>query len=325
MESKEYNELSESIKRITGVDKNIARIYKLKSSGKLNKEFRKYVYENFKIILKDFIQALDDPELAKKPYYRKVYLYNENNYIDCFIHYGYELSTWLNKEKYITPENNKSYFNFPQFFRDSCRRCGITNKYTKMSDQELDLFLGDCIDLIHEKSLHIRKDRDTVEDEINVAIHTIGGKDYEYDEYSYDELKNDTNRVFLINRDYGQGYGFDVLVVDEEKEELVKVVKTDDNNFFRLTRTDYKVMNDTLNRPNSFYTIRRYNKINNLYFYLYSNTYKFDKERMLLVDIKDSNNICKIEPRIGFNKTGTMKIEFFCTPETLKENKKLVL
>ena len=318
MASQEYINISEQIKRIVGTDRNISKIYKYKITGKLNKEFSKYIYQDFKTILKDFIEVLDDENMKEKPFYRKVYLYNENDFIKCFINYGYELGTWLNKNKAITPENNKSYFNFPLFFRESCRRCGITNKYTKMDDKELDMFLSECIDLTHGKSLHVRKDRKTIEDEVLVAIHSNENPKSQYERTWDDRTKT---RTIMVDRDCGQGYGFDILTVSEYKERLENIVKSDVDGNFKLTRVEYKTMRESCKHERSEYIVETLRLKNGLWFP--DKYYRYNPYRNILVDIKDENNICDIEPQIGFNKTGTMKIEFMCKPKKL--NKTLTL
>ena len=300
MASQEYINISEQIKRIVGTDRNISKIYKYKITGKLNKEFTKYIYQDFKVMLKDFIEILDDNDLNNTPYFKKLYLYNQNDFIRCFINYGYELGTWLNKNKAITPENNKSYFNFPLFFRESCRRCGITNKYTKMDDKELLMTLGRYIDLKQEKSNYPRKDRKTIEDEITVVPHNRINTNPQY-------RRDNQNSLNLDIDDFGQGFGFDEIFITSG-ESLYRNVKVDDNDVFRLSRIDYKVMHETANEPNSDYFV-----------FVRSNkkfcTYKFNKRNNTLVNTKDENDIYVIEPQISFNKSGNMKIEFLCKPK----------
>ena len=304
MASQEYINISEQIKRIVGTDRNISKIYKYKITGKLNKDFTKYIYQDYKTILKEFIELLDNQDLDNTPYFKKIYIYNQNDFIKCFINYGYEKGTWLNKNKAITPENNKSYFNFPLFFRESCRRCGITNKYTKMDDKELLMTLGRYIDLKQEKSNYPRKDRKTIEDEITIVPHNRINTNPQY-------RRNNQNTLDLDVEDFGQGFGFDNITVTDG-ELLSKNVKADENNNFRLTRIDYKVMYDSINEPNTDYRVVV--KYKNRY-----SIYKFDKRRRALINTKDETDMYSVELQLTFNKNGNMKEEFLCIPKK-KEN-----
>ena len=71
MASQEYINISEQIKRIVGTDRNISKIYKYKITGKLNKDFSKYIYQDYKTILKEFIELLDDQNLDNISYYTR--------------------------------------------------------------------------------------------------------------------------------------------------------------------------------------------------------------------------------------------------------------
>ena len=172
-----------------------------------------------------------------------------------------------------------------------------------MDDLELYKTLSEYIDLKQEKSNYPRKDRKTIEDEINVVIHNKQNKRYIDNPYY---RRDNQNTLCLDIENFGQGFGFDSIIVTRG-ELLSRHVKADENNNFRLTRIDYKVMYDSINKPNTDY----YVVVNNKNY----STYKFNKRKKALVNIKDENDMYLIEPQITYNKSGNMKIEFLCIPK----------
>ena len=322
MESKEYQNISNAIKKRLGYKKEekiVKKIIKQKEDGSLDYKFKKYIRADFRIILKDFISILESKELENKPYYRKIKAY-KNDFPKLFKTYGYELGSMLNKETILTPENNKSFFNFPLFFKESCRKCCFP-RYANMSLDELESLLGSTLDLKHQRSLESRKDRKSLEDEIDVLLHTESTKmnlqNTLAEELTYYSLKD--GEVERVTKECGAGYGFDLLALKDDNEVLISTKASVDNDGFLLSKKEHEVMVNSSILTNTKYYIYKFNFDDNNQVKSF-NIYTYDRDNDVLVDVYDNSNTCGIEERIIKGKNGKPKISYLCIPrKTLKK------
>lgn len=325
MTSEEYKRISKAIVVALGPSKRYNRtaenIKKQKESGALDYKFKKFVKPDFKILLKGFINILEDPSLKNKPNYRRILLYTENDFLKLFESYSFELGSWLTKETDLTPDNNRSFFNFPLFFKESCRKCNI-NKYAIMSEEELDILLSNSIDLKHTQSIVPRKDRNIIEKEIKVVTHTMSPSMNMYntlaEEYSYNGLINSNDKVIRVSRDCGSGYGFDLLSVNDDREDIITIKACDNMESFLLSKTEYNAMIKACNESNTNYYIHKYLFVKDEKTYRLFNIYEYDKSNNVLVDVKDDSNICNIERKEFYGKNGILKTRYVCTPVNFK-------
>lgn len=321
MNSREYNNINKIIQKSIGLrekDRNPARIIMLKERGILNSIFNKSIKNDFKTILEGFIEILEEPTLDNKPNYKKLLSYSENDFIKLFKTYGYELASWLNKEKVLTKENNRAFFNFPLFFKESCRKCSIT-KYATMDLEEIEKRLNTCVDLIHKESIEPRKDRNVLEKEIDVVLHTKAPAKNIYntaaEEYSYKLLVSDNKdgKVERVSRDYGTGYGYDLLSVYEKRELLVVAKGAYNIESFILSKTEYETMKKYSNFQIHKYMLNTNENRRTIY--------RYDGVSNILVDLEDPTNICTIEEKISYKKNNVKKYSYICTPAVIKYEK----
>lgn len=336
----EYQRICKKINILLGPSKRynrtVDKIKYKKQKGILNSNFNKIIKEDFKEILLGFIDILEEPTLINTPNYRKILAYTENDYLKLFSSYGYELGSWLTKDSKLTPENNRSFFNFPLFFKESCRKCNIP-RYANMDLDKLDYMLSNFIDLKHTKSLEPRKDRDVIEDEVRVLMHVKSPEKNEYNtEAEYSSAgklarMNRDSKILFVTKDYGSGYGFDLLGTIDGIENLVTVKACDDNESFLLSKKEYDEMVKASKLPHTRYYIHKYlydkNKAN-LFRHecLLFTSYVYDPDNEVLMDISDEENICNIERKEFITKNGVKKVRYVCTPvkfKYTKENKTL--
>ena len=325
MYSKEYQNISKAIEVALGFqkqDRNVFNIKKQKQNGSLDYKFKKFVKPDFIIILKEFIEIMEEPTLEKKPVYRKVLAYKDNDFIRLFDSYGYEISSWLNKDKELNPENNRAFINFPLFFKESCRKCSI-NRYATKTVEELEVLLSKYIDIKHTESLRPRKDRKNIEEEVLAVMHTESPKPNQYnikaEEYSYRSLLSNTRpvQVIRVSKEVGSGFGFDILQVDDDIETLVTTKASDNMESFKLSKREYEVMEETSKYRNTRYYIDKYLFTKEGSVRL-KTRYVYDKYNEVLVDVEDESNICNIARQDYVTKNGVQKTRYVCTPVKFK-------
>lgn len=97
-------------------------------------------------------------------------------------------------------------------------------------------------------------------------------KKYNYEEYAK-----------WVSREYGDGYGFDILSIDLDKnKECLIEVKSGKNEKFSLTQNEVNVMRNCQFKNADYYVYKwTYNYLNN---YITPSIYKYDPEIDLLVD-----------------------------------------
>lgn len=328
MASVEYERIERKIELILGNNKRFDRtpkkIYTVKNRGILDSIFNKAIKEEFKEMLIGFIDILEEPTLTNTPNYRRVLAYTENDYLKLFESFGFEIGTWLTKTKNIDASNNKSFFNFPLFFKESCRKCSIPRYFT-MSEEDIEKILTKTIDLRHCKSLVPRKDRENIEDEINVVMHPISTTMNDYNKRgisstcSWLARNMKDAKVLRVSEDFGEGYGFDALAVIDGREALAVVKADDSNESFILSKNEYDMMTRSVRQPYTSFTIHKYlYNIDNKNECLMHTVYGYDSENEVLVDIEDDTNICNIERKEFTGKNGAKKVRYICTPVKFK-------
>ena len=327
MASIEYERISKAIEIALGPNKRMNRtaskIKEQKALGNLDYKFKKFIKEDFKTVLTEFIEILEEPSLMNTPNYRKLVAYKDNDFMRLFESYGYELGSWLTKDKNLTPENNRSFFNFPLFFKESCRKCSVY-KYANMSVEEIDILLSNFIDLKHAKGIRPRKDRDNIEDEITVIMHTESSKGNMYntiaEEDSYDKLcrNNRTGKVERVSKDIGTGFGFDLLNIEYGIETVVVIKACDNQESFLLSRTEYEAMINASKNSYSNLLIHKYLFEKDSGHVRLFTSYRYDSSNDVLVDVNDESNICNIERKDFTGKNGRPKVSYVCTPVKFK-------
>jgi hypothetical protein len=326
MNSSEFRNIRKTIEETIGKkekDRSVQRITMLKERGILNSLLNKTIKPDFKTLLLGFIEILEEPTLVDKPNYRKVLAYTENDYLKLFKTYGYELGSWLNKEQVLTPENNKSFFNFPLFFKESCRKCNIP-KYASMDLEELDKLLSDYIDLKHTKSKEPRKDRKTIEDEVDVLLHTESPDKNVYNTRAESESYNKLShlsydaRVISVSKKLGSGYGFDLLALVGDYEIAVTTKASNNMESFLLSKTEYDCMVKASKQRHTNYLVHKYLFNESSYDVKMFTSYFYDECSNTLIDCEDNSNICKIEEKKFYAKNGILKTRYVCTPVTFK-------
>lgn len=306
-----YKIISGVINNIRGNEENSRDIFiELKKDGQLETIFNNLgVIENYEILLNEFINILEKPKIEKCKYYKKYWLQNGSNFLDCSIKYYYELNAYFFDNNIITYEDTKDFKNFPLFFK---KICTYYNKepYASMEIEELRNFLSNYVDMSNEKIISPNRARSfNGTKESKLAEKTI------YNSFN-------SHRAILVS-EQGNGYGYDILTIDkkEMKETLIEVKTGYKGSYFRLSRLEHKVMLDAANLPNTEYLIYKCDvKKNSMVIY------KYDKENNILVDINDENNICEIFGYMDYERedrvTNGPRIKFFCIPKKL-ENKKV--
>lgn len=311
-----YSKICLAIKDINGGKRDYfgsrELIKELKKQDKLNSTFdEKGITNNLESLLKEFITVLENPKLEKYKYFRKYWLYNTNNFTLCYKRYIYELGAYFCDEKEITEKEEKSFYNFPLFFKKACTKFNI-EPYASMDEEELNIFLNNYLDLSNKDLFHpnLTHSRKTTHDSRFVE-RTI-----------YNSITS--KKAWLVSKN-GDGYGYDILVFDKsnEKEKLIEVKTCYDDDKFRLSRLEHKIMLESSDLPNTEYFIYKYKYSNNS---LYA--YRYDKEHNILVDINDENHICIIEGYMDYERERRIpmapRIKFMCTPKYLGKDKSLL-
>ena len=314
--------------------RSFERINELKNTSALDIAIEtNNLHTYIKNVILDFINILDDPSLEKYPYTKKIKIYNLELF-KLFNMYGYELSAYFN--------NTKAYRNFPLFIQSAANKFGI-KKYADMPIDELDKLLNQYVDLVHQININTHRY------EVLVMLRYFDNKD-KYNKYEDKKMKNkldlnDIDDLFIASEDhtyilensllyntntraswvaryFGDGYGYDILSYDRDtlKEKLIEV-KSGYGNNFKLTKNEHKTMVEANNNDNCEYYIYKYtrNAINNN---IYLTIYKYDKEKDLLVDINNPNNVCLLTPNQYFTDDHGRVVEFYATNENLLTRKR---
>lgn len=355
MESIEFENISNYMSYLNANGgRSYQRIRDLKFNGTLIYDFNvKNISKDFRTILLEFIEMLNNPVLNKYPFSRKIQLFNFNDFINCFCCYGYEFGVYFNNNILIKPENNKSFFTFPLFFKEACKRYNI-EPYSSMETYEIRDILKKYIDINGRMNPNSRADRNNSEYEETVNTY------YTYDYKKYDDYidvlgrkidyynsgediskkymsvdaeyrvfngwyeSSKTKKTYWVSKQFGDGYGYDILDLDEEKEveSLIEVKSSFYNDYFDLTPNEYKTMLETTKHDNSEYLVYKYLYHKQPYIapkncYIY----KFDKEKQLLVDVHDDNHICEIVETEVYDENGDLRRVFRCSPKELKKER----
>ena len=306
------------------------RIRELKDSGYLDNilESSKVIDDVKKLVI-EFTNILDDKVLDTYVFTKKLKLYDNNLFL-YFNAYGYELSAYFN--------NYNAYRNFPLFLKSACIKFGI-DKYANMDIDKLDELLNNNIDLLHWYNPNRN------EDEVEVMMKYYDNKE-KYDNYFIKKNNNildlfDIDDFYIlaedytciyedsilkqyglkstwVAKDYGDGYGYDVLSYDPfTRREKVIEVKSGLSMNFTLTKNEYKTLNKACDNYSDYYVYKYYYDVTSkkLYFYIF----KYDKDKEIFVDINNPNNICRIEPNMYFDKEKGKVIEFYGIYENLLE------
>ena len=348
MESLEFKKICEAMYKLyEKYDSSYEKIIELKASGVLDDYFlENEISQNFKKILRDFLDKLSDPRYNNHHFTRKIILYNDNKLIDCFMRFKYGLSAYFNENKNLTPENHKAWLLFPRFIKEACKKYNI-EPYASMDENEILNIIKPFVDLEIGYNPNKRSDRDHGEFEIQVIPHrVIDPKKYEeYDEsttkttpfrylgfdqatkyMSIDAEERVYSMGYYLNRGsflwvakyIGDGYGFDVLNINPREERLIEVKSSKRNDYFDLTDNEYNVMVSTNNYPNSYYYVYKFLYGDNIEDFE-AKLYVYDKKNNALVDIYDKDNVCEIEC------VQTDKEVFYrCTPKKLQKAKTLI-
>lgn len=292
--------------------------------------------QNLKTILNDFIMILESEEYNKYPNYKKFCLYTNNDFVKCYLDYSFPISMYINESEELTEENTVSCYQFPLFFKELCVRYDI-EPYASMDINDIDHLLCNNLNIIHEPA-GIRKGHKIPLKGVRVVNANYSEESVtEYNDY-YDPEKRcnmqpriiecvraeeislsliDKGRKIWVSR-CGPGYGYDILNIDGETENLieVKTSSNEDGTFF-ISKNEKRMMHQIEKSPNTNYFIHVY-QYNIESEHLESEMpeiYKYDKENHVLVNIKD-NTI--ISPQaLSINKSVRSKnfeVTFTATP-----------
>ena len=296
-------------------------IKNLKAKGELNNLFdEKEITKNFEELLREFLTVLENPNLKNYKYFRKFWLYNKNNFTLCCKKYDYELGAYFSDNNEI--DINENFNNFPWLFKKACSKFEI-EPYASMSEEELTIFLNDYLDLADKDLMHPNLSRSSNSGYKSFSDRTAMYHSKNVEKAIYNSIKKD--KAWLVSRN-GDGYGYDIIVYKkkEHKERLIEVKSSLNDDSFRLSRLEHKLMFESSNLPNTEYLICKYNETTKKFF-----VYKYDKEQNILVDIKDKNHICSIEGYMDYERESRTpskpRIKFMCTPKYLDNKKSLLL
>lgn len=320
-----YSGICMAIRQLNGnqdreIEKSKKLMKDLKANGQIEYFFNKYkLTENLEKLLDSFINIMEKPKLEQYKYYRKYCLYNFSSFVKCYLRYYYEFGVYFSDNKEINREEEKTFTNFPRFFKKVCMYYG-KEPYASMEENELRIYLNEYVDLAGTKIISPNYNRSPNAPSFvkNAKIETynkIGGNSF-------------------LAAHYGDGYGYDILRIrkNSKKEVLIQVKSCMNDHTFRLSRYEHKVMVEATKLPNSEYFIYKYN-------YGYDrekhadvvkslNIYRYDSENNILVDINDENNICEIQAYMDYEREGRKstwpRIRFKCIPTT-RDKKELIL
>ena len=298
---------------------------KYKENGSLDKIIDMYCSEELLNKLLDFLNILFNPSFDTFPYLRKLTLH-ESELVEIYRRFGYPLALYIN--------NKEAYYQFPLYIR------GLIDKYVirynkdqkEISFEELEKRLNKYMDLVYDYNsdniFRITpmfrypgniKDYDKYEDKIinhtlsrdNIDEYSILAEQYAYEMEkniisNYSEYNTDTI-VKWISKDYGDGYGYDVLSYDPIlKRQKVIEVKSSKFNNYELTKNEFKELQKMKDMENCDYYVYEYDfSIDN---YVIYRILKYDPVKDKLIDTntdiryslspyfsyKDSNIIPKV-------------------------------
>ena len=310
MKTIQYIEISDALKSLYGYEKKkpYAELVRLKESGELDRYFEKSgISDNFGKMLRDFTDdIMKNENVNVLPYYRIFCAYSFSSLIRTFSRYHFELGLYFDKPPISrTFEPHSSYGYFPYFFKNACTKYGI-EPYNSMDFDKLDELIrkfvvieNDC--LVNMGVLQYRE--------------TTGYSNMaEEDAYNRFQAK----RRFWVSRDYGDDFGYDLLVHENNHESLIEVVSATDNRGFALSRREYNIMKDSAELPTTDYFVYKYTyqKVNDTCVVEPVLTiYGYDKNMDILVDVNDSTNTCRIEETFDFSRDkNRKKLRYICIP-----------
>ena len=323
--SKEYIKVAKSVKQGLGsarIERDVRTIREEKIKGLLDYKYIRYIKPSFEIIVNKFVKVLEDSSIDNEPNFRRLLAYN-TDFPEVFNTYGYELSSMMCTDKTLSPKKNKAFFDFPLFFKEACRSCGIY-RYAEMNIEDIRDILKEVVDFREQVSSQPRKDRKTLENETLLYMHTKDNDSNPLNkiakECSLRALK-DTGihmKVEDVNSIYGTGYGFDLLIHESYGEMLVAVKASRQDGAFRLSKSEHEIMVNNASSPCTQYFVHSYifdDKDNELGCVIL----KYDSENDVLVDICDNSNVYNIEERTR-ERHGRTIVNYVCTPVKVKIN-----
>lgn len=310
MKTIQYIEISDALKTLYGYSekKPYAELVGLKESGELDKYFEETgISDNFEKMLRDFIRdIMENKKVNCLPQYSIFCAYSFNCLIRTFCRYHFDFGLYFDKPPITRDyEPHGSYSYFPHFFKMACAKYGI-EPYASMNFDELETLIKKFIVMENDQLINVGV----------LQYREPSGYCNLAEEDAFNRFHD--RRCFWVSRDYGDGFGYDLLVHEKNHESLIEVKSTHGNAPFPLSRYEYKVMNDTSGLSTTDYLIYRYayKRIDNSCIVEPVLTiYNYDKNRDILVDVNDSSNICGIEETFDFSRDNNRKkIKYICTP-----------
>ena len=263
--------------------KNIIR--KLKATGELEQYFEKEeIDKKLEKLLRSYVDTMKSKKIKLYKYFRKYCLSSFQFFPKLYSLFSFELGAYLTEGTEITEEDEKLFKSFPHFFKKICEKYNI-EPYASMDVEKLRLYLSDYVDMIDHNMVMPAPPSHNRSDVTEQLI-----------EHVYNSIDN--SKKWNATK-YGDGYGFCIVHLDKrnKKEVLITVKASRAGEDFSLNRIEYKVMRDAASLPNTEYLVIKYDcaysknraRVNS------HQVYKYDKEKNVLVDVKDSSNICKLE------------------------------
>lgn len=334
--------------------RSYASIKDLKLTGRLD-----YIYStrdvdrNFEIILRDFLDKLDAVGFNQYPFTRQISLYNFNDLIECYNRYYYDLGAYLNKNIILTPQNNKIWLSFPRFIKAACIKYNI-EPYASMTEEALHYKVGGYLKLNAGISTTMHADGTHDEYEVSVEGYTkrFHNKYIKYNEYKKNNLpfsymtddesiefmsvdaekrsfdyfnSQQYGQTYWVANVFGDGYGYDIMFYNPNggEENLIEVKSSRRNEYFDLSENEFNIMMTTERLSNSNYYIMKYlygRSVNECT----CKSYKYDKQRHMLVDASDPSIVCEIEKCEKKDEHDNIVTYYRCTPKKLENIKTLI-
>ena len=346
--SKEFNHIYDFFTKLgEECDITYDGLKDLKTTGALDYYFEKNgIDKDFKIILDRFVSVLDNDFIKDYPYSRRFFANALCDLTSCFCYYGqgYALGAYLNKNIILFPENNKLFFRFPLFFKSACEKYNI-EPYASMSEEEIKNKLKDYVNLECFYNPNVRADRKNPEYEERVSSFEVY-EPLKYEEYYNKNIRNTKDFSEMDNDDFikymsvaaeedtynsfndqryvkywasqhGDGFGYDILVIDREleKENIIEVKSSYKYDYFELTENEHKVMLESVDSDKTNYMVYKY--LYNRTSMLYESVQRFiyDKNTNLLIDMDNPEYGCQI---IKY-KDEQNKTKYLCNRRLIKD------
>ena len=279
-----------------------ARVDELKSTGKLDEIYNKFGIDNIiKNEIETFVNILFNKNLDKYPLTKRTYLYN-CDILRIFNIFGYEIGALFN--------DSDSYHRLPRFIKNCSLHFGIYYDYN-----EFDKLIYYYLDIDNNYDPNRKRDEQDITAKFKQAytnyddyLKLIYSGNYDLNDrntlYIFSELLSVINEETLLHntcyqsiwvaKDFGDGYGFDVISydLDYEREKAIEV-KSGKRDFFTLTKNEYQV----LNRLKDYNTIDYY-----VYHYYLNNSinkYIYDYDNNIFRDINDNSIVELYETKVS--------------------------